>query len=576
MPPKSVTGKSCQICLEEEAPGAAITFVREVDFVNLPSLIRDVTGVKLTKTNGRYGNVCDSCIGKAELAQAFKQKACESSVRIQSISTPPPDDDSIEDSESHHSLKTKIRRPKYFHYARKKFPQPYSRNSQSLSESSNHLNQELAGWKLIRDLLAESAFQKACCPLCFMTFDFDTQLAQHLWAAHPEFMGKDVNARPKKLDASEVHRRLTHYGYILNSVDNNNIKCTLCHEPQASTFLYLLHWNKHMGKEVYGCFNCKNVYLKSGSYTCCPRNTTAFTVEDNNTQCVMNEITLYKILNNRRVRLHSCSLCSAIFAATDKLLAHHESHHADVSYCCNLCYKEFPSLEVATRHKNFCKASFREMKCPLCDQTFAFEEPFNLHIAKNHTQKEVQRNKIRKLCLVCNKSFMSQDQLDAHSIIHAENYECYICKCKLSNAEKLREHMKGHRPTTVTPHNVCTYCGREYPYKTHLVAHIRQHSEKKCEVCSKVFTNTNLYDNHMYVHEWFSQCIDPTDVGEYVCEVCEETFTEATDLNEHQFIASCLETDMVVNATASSSFGSGSQESGDTLSGDYYADLSDN
>lgn len=549
--------KTCRTCLGKDVPGTSITFEKKVNFVYLQNLIQEVTTIKLSKNDGLSYDVCDACVGKAEAAQAFKQRAIKCSASVQSIGTPPPEgqnDAIIEILDSDDSPKVTLDDSWDIGDVIREtdnltFSQPHELNSQSeasfkcnschtLFESEKIL--ELHRWQCINDQLSEKDFQKAYCPLCLVSFDDDTQLTKHMWTTHREVMGDKKRGRPKKLDSMEVRRRLTQYGYDLESVSNPEIKCSLCHEMLPTQLEYSHHWSNHLEQEVYGCFNCKNVYLKSGSYNCCPKNVSSFTVINDDMKCVMNATILRSILYEwSGPRLHGCFVCSAIFSAVDKLLVHHETQHPDLSHRCNLCCKEFSTLKNARRHRENCKSMERKLACPVCGLKFAFEISLNKHILRHHNGQKVsvqfldlavRRKNSKFLCHLCSRLFSRQDLLDKHSKVHLpepDQYNCHVCRHKFSTAGALREHIKEHDPEASERNNLCVYCGRNFSNSSNLIVHIRRHTGNnpyKCDFCSKSFPRSSDLQCHRRTHTGERPC---------VCTVCGKAFSRSNKLARH-------------------------------------------
>lgn len=539
------SNKICTTCLAEEGTSA---FTKEVDHLQLRSLIKESTGIKINESD----SICDKCINKALLARKFKVRVFKCISLSQSICTPPPSEeqdvrevtnDKYVVNDSFEIISDKGRNENSILDS---FIQTGSINSESIASTKSSasditMEDKAISWNIIKDRLAETDLLKVSCPLCLLSFDNDMMFNQHLWTEHIELMWIEENITPKKLDMEEIHRRLNMYGFQLNP-NNPEYKCTLCYERNNSSFGYLQHWHKHMGRVVYGCFNCKNVYIESGLYIC-PQNTSSST----DAKCLLNATSLYRVLSNRQVSsVHRCVECPAIFSATDKLLIHFETRHQDKSRRCNLCYKEFDSVDELQDHRKFCEVIVTTLVCPLCKLKYAFKGALVKHILHHHKERELMDStrillygpKAEKFeCHICKKKYSSQNQLDHHSRIHLqypERYKCYICKHKFLSAGALREHMKQHY-TTGTSYP-CIYCGHNYHKLTDLIAHIRQHSGNSSYQFSKTFTHTTIPSRRTSIP--FSPFEDddegPASKIRIVCCICEKQFIEVQDLHRHQ------------------------------------------
>jgi len=73
----------------------------------------------------------------------------------------------------------------------------------------------------------------------------------------------------------------------------------------------------------------------------------------------------------------------------------------------------------------------------------------------------------------------------------------------------------------------CTYCGKRFKQKTHLVQHERIHTDERpyiCTFCNRAFKQLSQQIQHERVH---------TDNRPYVCPVCTEKFRQKNHLDSH-------------------------------------------
>uniref|UniRef100_A0A8C5PFL4 C2H2-type domain-containing protein n=1 Tax=Leptobrachium leishanense TaxID=445787 RepID=A0A8C5PFL4_9ANUR len=141
-------------------------------------------------------------------------------------------------------------------------------------------------------------------------------------------------------------------------------------------------------------------------------------------------------------------------------------------------------------------------------------------------------------CPVCEKSFSSESNLNAHVKTHVEvePYKCSVCGKRLSCKQTLNAHMRNH--LGVKPYK-CSLCGKCYTVKSSLKTHMEIHLEiqHKCSECGKCYT----------------------------CSECGKCFPSRFSLNMHQMTSHMRET-LFITVSISFSHIANIQYRGQTLS----------
>lgn len=106
-------------------------------------------------------------------------------------------------------------------------------------------------------------------------------------------------------------------------------------------------------------------------------------------------------------------------------------------------------------------------------------------------------------------SFVTQDELDQHNLIHLEQItanECPICNKILANQTKLNIHMETrHIPKSFT----CDHCGKVFRGKDNLrlhMSHHRQYFTVECRACHKTYKSVQSLRYHLRQHFEHHQC----------------------------------------------------------------------
>lgn len=220
---------------------------------------------------------------------------------------------------------------------------------------------------------------------------------------------------------------------------------------------------------------------------------------------------------------------------------------------CTICGSQFYDLNVLKNHVRT-HTNERPFNCEICGVVFKQKSHLTTH-SKIHLDKE-------HFCDVCNKGFTLPWQLKIHKRIHNEQkpYKCQECFKSFTQSGNLKTHMRihsGFRPF------VCE-CGKNYPNKSELVVHMRQHSSEKllktieCLNCDKKFVNKSELKVHVrIVHSGekpFScnQCPKTfamhshlvvharSHTGEkpFQCSLCEKSFASSFILKTHSYVHS--------------------------------------
>lgn len=188
---------------------------------------------------------------------------------------------------------------------------------------------------------------------------------------------------------------------------------------------------------------------------------------------------------------HTCSECGQGFVTTGHLSYHMKSHTGSLPFTCKNCGKGFKQVSKLNRH------------------------------LKSH---EGGAEKLFK-CEMCEKAFSTNQILKEHMLTHSgDNFvSCPVCSKKLSSRSCLRKHKKLH----AEPIHKCKDCGKKFPVKGNLEAHMKTHQRErkfKCRECPRAFKIQSDLRRHVLVHQ---------DDGEWECTHCNLIFRRRDNLVRH-------------------------------------------
>lgn len=118
-------------------------------------------------------------------------------------------------------------------------------------------------------------------------------------------------------------------------------------------------------------------------------------------------------------------------------------------------------------------------------------------------KKKPKVQKVKKLftCPTCDKHFLSDYFVKKHIIKHINNkVRCPPCGTEFGNKFSLSEHTKYAHVLFQSDYRACKICGRGFPKADKLKHHEKQHRNKTCMLCDKVFKTQKFYDTHMKRH----------------------------------------------------------------------------
>ncbi|XP_058167405.1 zinc finger protein OZF-like [Anopheles ziemanni] len=169
---------------------------------------------------------------------------------------------------------------------------------------------------------------------------------------------------------------------------------------------------------------------------------------------------------------------------------------------------------------------YKRLVCEICDpEKMQAGEPAieysNLKDLNRHMRKLHGQEMGHVKCPMCDKKFRSRIKLLEHKDMHLnpDRFRCNQCNEIYQNME---EHVKNKHQERAY---CCEDCGKRFPTKSRLTAHIRKmHTAKDviCDLCQKPFSKYTIKDHKRAVHE-----------ASFMCELCPRTFKARLPLEQH-------------------------------------------
>lgn len=220
-------------------------------------------------------------------------------------------------------------------------------------------------------------------------------------------------------------------------------------------------------------------------------------------------------LSNHMEREHSLTLPPKIGRPRESQLIITEDNPRP--YKCDMCVKEYTHSKHLVRHKR----SHLQQYCDYCHKSFS---NISEHMRKEH---DIELPRPFE-CDICNRSYRTKSNLQAHMKIHiASNrvFGCNLCLKKFFYATDLRKHLRTHSQQRSV---ICDICGDGFKSVDTLRTHLRRHTGERpyqCPHCDRSFTTGNSLEIHLRTH---------TGEKPYTCDVCSKSFSDSSTLFVHK------------------------------------------
>ncbi|KAJ6645910.1 Zinc finger protein, partial [Pseudolycoriella hygida] len=356
-----------------------------------------------------------------------------------------------------------------------------------------------------------------CCALQFEDVPVTSGCdALELPAMKVEMDSKSI-IQPKKSKIDKATAKYINCGNLSTEYERT---CKLCEAPtfpSLARFYKHQQWN-HPGEKSFICDSCGSKFNN--------KTRLAAHMKDRHATCG---------------RMHQCQFCAKLFYSDREVKGHEMLHLNARSYVCSLCGKGFnqkTTLNVHLKSKAhnvdyktvpYTKRPYnyipkKAYRCQLCVPSTLFSSSMERSAHRNAMHRKF-------VCDICKNSFMAQESLDSHKLLHSDKprpFVCQVCNATFNQSSHLSSHFKRKHTEDKSFH--CSDCDKSFFESCELNAHVRLVHKKqervKCDQCDCDFATEKYLQKHVLQKH-------TAEASPYDCKICGKRMENGVRLDQH-------------------------------------------
>ncbi|XP_011494099.1 PREDICTED: zinc finger protein 510-like [Ceratosolen solmsi marchali] len=209
------------------------------------------------------------------------------------------------------------------------------------------------------------------------------------------------------------------------------------------------------------------------------------------------------LIEHKDIDSYVCTLCFGNFYNEDTVRDHLHSHVDLRDMRCQICSKKFVRMQTLLNHLDEHITS-KSLLCHLCtDNNFKSKDELQNHIHQEH------KNYTREMHLTCETCGLEvpENEMKEHAKTH-NNYPCPYCERSFTTKTILRDHVLTHLGVQQFS---CLVCNKTFVTQDERTLHMQEHmkpqqknEQKKfrCRVCHEILLSRIAYGQHLKEKHW--------------------------------------------------------------------------
>ncbi|XP_063370290.1 zinc finger protein 250-like [Cydia amplana] len=167
-------------------------------------------------------------------------------------------------------------------------------------------------------------------------------------------------------------------------------------------------------------------------------------------------------------------------------------------------------------------------KCTDCVKGFNYKDSFDKHMEK-HSESNGNYE-----CDVCKQRMSTEDKLVGHKKYHEKRYRCPVCGMTRASRVLVKDHYSALHSSRQVRHN-CPHCDKTFTRKLAWRKHVSSvhgRARETCQYCNKTYANKDVLKAHINLRHPIEGTTAPI-VKSHVCQDCGKAFKSPSLLKIH-------------------------------------------
>ncbi|XP_048000523.1 oocyte zinc finger protein XlCOF6-like isoform X2 [Leguminivora glycinivorella] len=167
-------------------------------------------------------------------------------------------------------------------------------------------------------------------------------------------------------------------------------------------------------------------------------------------------------------------------------------------------------------------------KCTDCVKGFNYKDSFDKHMEK-HSESNGNYE-----CDVCKQRMSTEEKFVGHKKYHEKRYRCPVCGMTRASRVLVKDHYSAFHSSHQTRHN-CPHCEKTFTRKLAWRKHVSSvhgRARETCQYCKKTYANKDALRSHINLRHPIEGTTRPI-IKSHICQDCGKAFRSPSLLKIH-------------------------------------------